>query len=162
MKKLIYSVIAFAAVAVGCTKSEMIETPDFGGQAITFDTYIGKVPTTKAQSVDLAYLQDANKGFHVSAFMHDQNAVPAPASITDPYMDKDVWWEGAANETNIPNETATTKVIFATQTGDSAPSAPSITAATYDAFACPTGWSDFPTSESTHYVVCTTMHLLKE
>ena len=44
MKKLIYSVIALAAVAVGCTKSEMIETPDFGGQAITFDTYIGKVP----------------------------------------------------------------------------------------------------------------------
>ena len=65
MKRLIFATIALAAFATSCTKSEMIEAPDFGGQPITFDTYLGKVPMTKAQSVDLAYLQGTNRGFHV-------------------------------------------------------------------------------------------------
>ena len=155
MKRLIFATIALAAFATSCTKSEMIEAPDFGGQPITFDTYLGKVPMTKAQSVDLAYLQGTNRGFHVNAFMHEQNTLPLDANILKPYMDKNVWWEGST-DTNIPNETATTKVIFATQSGDTAPEKPSVAStATYGDFECPTGWEDFPTSESTHYVICT-------
>lgn len=155
MKRLIISAIALTSIAISCTKSEMIETPDFGGQAITFDTYLGKVPMTKAQSVDLAYLQGANRGFHVNAFMHAQNTAPTDASILNPYMDKNVWWEGST-DANIPAETATTKVIFAIQNGDNAPEKPTVEAsATYEGFVCPAGWDDFPSSESTHYVVCT-------
>lgn len=155
MKRFFFSVIALAAVATGCTKSEMVETPDFGGQEITFETYLGKVPTTKAESVDLAYLQGANRGFHVTAFLHDKDTQPSAASIADPYMDKDVSW-ASSDDTNIPDETATTKVIFTTQDGDTAPAKPTVDAsATYEDFKCPEGWTDFPTSESTHYVVCT-------
>lgn len=51
MKKLIYTTIALVAVAVGCTKSSIVDVPEAQKTPITFDTYNGKIPVTKAPEV---------------------------------------------------------------------------------------------------------------
>ena len=76
MKKTLFFIVALAAVAIGCTKSEVVKAPG-RGREVKFDSYVGKSPLTKAESADLAYLQReiANEGgFQVYAFLH--NAIP--------------------------------------------------------------------------------------
>ena len=70
MKSFIFSAIALMVVTAACTESGLIDAPQFYGSEIAFDTYIGKAPITKAESVDLAYLENnTNGGAHVYAFM---------------------------------------------------------------------------------------------
>lgn len=156
MKRFFFAVIALATAAVSCSKSEMVMSSDYGHE-ISFDTYIGKAPLTKAQSVDLGYLQGGQaRGFHVNAFLHahtDGSLTEAELGVAKPYMSKDVYWvpdtEGTTTA-GIPNETATTKVIFTE--AETTPDAPTISG---NAFVCPENWTDFPTYSSTHYVVMT-------
>ena len=73
MKKALFFIVALAAVAIGCTKSEVVKAPG-RGREIKFDTYVGKAPVTKAESADLAYLQralESEGGFQVYAFLHN-------------------------------------------------------------------------------------------
>lgn len=109
MKKALFFVVALAAVAIGCTKSEVVKAPG-RGREIKFDTYVGKTPMTKAESADLAYVQRelaAGGGFQVYAFLH--NAIPytpdpetgdttylnvSSVGTSTAYMDKIVSWQG--------------------------------------------------------------------
>ena len=90
MKRFIFSAIALAVTATACTESGLIDTPEMYGSEIVFDTYIGKAPTTKAESVDLSYLEGAvenNGGAQVYAFKcEDGNNNPADIDFTDAFM----------------------------------------------------------------------------
>lgn len=99
MKRLFILSIALAAVAIGCTKSEVIKAPG-RGREVKFDTYVGKTPVTKAESADLDYLKqsltDDEGGFQVYGFLHDyvEPTVQAPVEGEEIYngtdMDVDV------------------------------------------------------------------------
>lgn len=88
MKRFIFSAIALIVAATSCTESGLIDTPDMYGSAIVFDTYIGKTPITKAENVDLSYLESAalnGGGARVYAFMSEkENRNP---DFTSAYMD---------------------------------------------------------------------------
>ena len=64
MKRFIFSAIALMVAVTSCTESGLIDTPDFYGKAIVFDSYIGKTPVTKAENCDIDYLKmsEANGG----------------------------------------------------------------------------------------------------
>lgn len=71
MKRFIFSAIALAMTISACTESGLIDAPEFYGNPIVFDTYIGKVPMTKAENVDVSYLQKstaAGGGIQIYAF----------------------------------------------------------------------------------------------
>ena len=116
MKKALFFIVALAAVAIGCTKSEVIKAPG-RGREVKFSTYVGKTPLTKAESADLAYVQRTlatGGGFQVYAFLHNyitpETGTPEPgeqvyngddsyvnvASVgtSTAYMDKVVTWVG--------------------------------------------------------------------
>lgn len=85
MKRFIYTTIALAAVAVGCTKSNLVEGPQSMETPIEFETYNGRTPLTKASEITNTSIQA--DGFHVTAFYDVNNSV---------YMDRNVtWYEGA-------------------------------------------------------------------
>lgn len=91
MKKLIYTAIALAAVAVGCTKSDLVEVPEAQKTPITFETYTGKAPVTKASSVSTLTLCEcnasSNPAFHVNAYTGAEGSYVS-------YIDQDMWCSG--------------------------------------------------------------------
>ena len=106
MKKTLFFIVALAAVAIGCTKSEVVKAPG-RGREIKFDTYVGKTPMTKAESADLDYVKRATDegGFQVYAFLHNEipkTQDPTSGELTfidvskvgtaTAYMDKVVTW----------------------------------------------------------------------
>lgn len=88
MKKFFFSIVALAAV-FSCTKSELINAPG-AGTPIAFETYSGRIPTTKATSVVGQDGLAQAGGFQVYAFIH---ATGTTASYADPYMNKVVTGE---------------------------------------------------------------------
>lgn len=90
MKRYIISLIALSAAVIGCTKSGLVESPQKYQEPITFETYTGKTPTTKATEVTTATLathtSKDNPAFHVNAFL-----VSDSQTYTNAYMNKDVW-----------------------------------------------------------------------
>ena len=70
--------MALVAVAVGCTKSSIVDVPESQKTPITFDTYNGKIPVTKAAEVT----QDNIDKIYVTGF-HVTNGSP---SYTSCYM----------------------------------------------------------------------------
>lgn len=102
MKKNIYIAIAVAAVAVGCTKSNLVDAPEAQQTPISFETYTGKTPTTKAVSETTETLaatyNDENKtAIHVNAFV--------PGTYTGAYTSMDVWCESYTPDNVQTNET---------------------------------------------------------
>ena len=51
MKRFFFSLIALSAVAVGCTQSALLETPEALNQPVSFSPYTGRTPETKATSI---------------------------------------------------------------------------------------------------------------
>lgn len=73
MKRSIFSAIALMVAATACTESGLIDAPQFYNSEIVFDTYIGKAPVTKAENINLTYLETSNVGgAHLYAFMCDK------------------------------------------------------------------------------------------
>ena len=113
MKRFFFSLIALSAVAVGCTQSALLETPDFGGTEITFEPYTGRTPVTKAESADLAYLQKPSNqggGFYVYGFLNQEGKAPAV------YMDNElVYWDAMWTYDNLvywPDQSSTSTLSF--------------------------------------------------
>lgn len=80
MKKYILTTLALAAVTLGCTKSSFVDVPEAQTTPITFETYTGKTPTTKAtEKTTLSLAKTTASAFHVKAFYN--------SSL---YMNKDV------------------------------------------------------------------------
>lgn len=86
MKRFIYATIALAAIAIGCTKSNIVDVPEGTETPISFDIYNGKTPVTKAIEVTKDVLMDCNNSsnpaFHVRALN----------SASELYMNHDVWY----------------------------------------------------------------------
>lgn len=91
MKRFIFSAIVLMAAATACTESGLIDTPSMYGSAIVFDTYIGKTPVTKAETVSvdsLALSMDEDGGAHLYAFMCEmENTNPANVDYSETFMD---------------------------------------------------------------------------
>lgn len=104
MKKNIYIAIAVVAVAVGCTKSNLVDAPEAQQTPISFETYTGKTPTTKAVSETTETLaknySDSNTALHVNAFI--------PGTYSGAYTSLDVW---ASSYTDAVDATETTEAI---------------------------------------------------
>lgn len=91
MKRFIYTTIALAAVAVGCTKSNIVDVPEVQKTPITFETYNGKTPVTKATDVTQATFEASTQeapAFNVKAFKPNGEG----------YMNENVWCETKATE----------------------------------------------------------------
>ena len=89
MKRFIFTAIAITTVAISCTKSSFVELPQNQQTPISFDTYTGKAPITKATSETTttlgSYTTSESPAFHVKAF------VPGVYTAVYADMDKDVW-----------------------------------------------------------------------
>ena len=91
MKRFIYTTIALAAVAVGCTKSNIVDVPEVQKTPITFETYNGKTPVTKATDVTQATFEASTQeapAFNVKAFKPNGEG----------YMDEPVWYVPAVED----------------------------------------------------------------
>lgn len=98
MKRHIYITIAFSAIAVGCTKSNIVDVPQGVDCPITFDIYNGKTPLTKASEVTLATLQSSSsntQAFYVKAIKNDGSL----------YMDEPLWYATGDNPATAATET---------------------------------------------------------
>ena len=147
MKKTLLFIVALASVAIGCTKSEVVKAPGHNKE-IKFATYVGKTPATKAMSGDLAYLQsftsEQTPSFHVNAFIHteveNEEGLPKinDISMSNAYMDKDVWWVSNESQLGIPEETNDLKVIFSEAPANQQPQLEG----SYDGSTVPQYWSD--------------------
>lgn len=85
MKKLIFITIALAAVAISCTKSNLLAVPEDQKTPITFETYNGRTPVTKATEVTQTTFEsstDQAPAFRVIALLEDGTG----------YMDEPVWY----------------------------------------------------------------------
>ena len=72
MKRFFFTTIALAAVAIGCTKSGLIESPQTYEDPISFEPYTGKAPVTKATEAKTATLQGS--GFQVVGYIEATNS----------------------------------------------------------------------------------------
>ena len=99
MKRFFFSLIALAAVTIGCTKSGLVEVPQTFETPISFDPYTGKAPITKATVMDedalKADITTLKGGFHVSSFTRIGAGAEAVVNYVTPYMDENVWWAAA-------------------------------------------------------------------
>ena len=105
MKRFYFIAVALTALAVGCTKSNLVDLPETLETPIAFEPYAGKTPTTKASVMTGAILEtyddDETPAFHVTAFI--------PNEYSKPYMDKDVWCETPSSTQTTPATPATWK-----------------------------------------------------
>ena len=101
MKRFFFSLIALSAVAVGCTQSALVETPDLFGTEVSFEPYTGRTPVTKAVSADLDYLKKPSNqdgGFYVYGFLNQEGKSPAV------YMNNElVYWDATPAKWNYEN-----------------------------------------------------------
>ena len=88
MKRYIFTAFVLAAVVIGCTKSSIVDVPEVQKTPITFETYTGKTPVTKATEVTTAILEASTQtapGFQVKAFL------PSDEAYANPHMNEPVW-----------------------------------------------------------------------
>lgn len=84
MKKVLFSVCALAALLTGCAKSDVVDAPNFE-TPITFEAYSGKVPVSKATSIDNAADLAAEDGFMVYAYETTATTVDETTTYTPDY-----------------------------------------------------------------------------
>ena len=72
MKRFFLSSIALVMAVTACTESGLIDAPEFYGKSIVFDTYIGKAPMTKAESIEISNLENSVTGARMYAFKADK------------------------------------------------------------------------------------------
>ena len=82
MKRFFFTVIAVAAVASGCTKGGVLESPQTFQDPISFEPYTGKAPVTKATVANDATLLE---GFRVIGFEETSNG---EFDATKPFLRK--------------------------------------------------------------------------
>lgn len=70
MKRILFSTLALAAVLVGCSKSDVVDAPNID-TPISFEAYSGRVPVSKATSINDADDLETEGGFVVYAYNTD-------------------------------------------------------------------------------------------
>lgn len=77
MKRFFFSAITLMLAMTACTENGLIDAPEFYGNPIVFDTYIGKAPVTKAENWNIDKLKlsvDEDGGACILAFESAKNA----------------------------------------------------------------------------------------
>ena len=91
MKRFIFSAIALMVAATACTESGIIDMPEYYQNPIVFDTYIGKTLVTKAEDINVTYLQKATNqggGIQVYAFTSPKDNINRDnVDYSTPYLD---------------------------------------------------------------------------
>jgi hypothetical protein len=90
MKRFILPTIILAALAVGCAKSNIIESSPSYQETIEFESYAGRVPVTKATTATIETLQDSEIGFQAIAYSSGNN--------NQTYLNEKVWFDAKADE----------------------------------------------------------------
>ena len=88
MKRFFFTAITLAAVAVGCTKSGLLESPKTYEDPIPFEPYTGKATMTKATVAETTTIEQL--GFSVIGFVEVDNEINAAS----PYLNKVVTKKG--------------------------------------------------------------------
>lgn len=103
--------LAAVAAATACTENGLIDKPY--ANEISFDSYIGKAPQTKAETVDETYLQRTianGGGVQVYGFLQEKGVTSGSGVDTSvPYMDVQLRYdtpEGASSKTWIYDDIA--------------------------------------------------------
>lgn len=91
MKRFFLSAIALATVAIGCTKSGLLESPKTYEDPIEFEPYSGKAPVTKATEATSETLKE--QGFYIIGYTEvgdkgDDNTT----TLANEYMRRSVLW----------------------------------------------------------------------
>ncbi len=100
MKKLLSITAAAIMLFAGCSRNEVLVTPQESGTPIDFGTYVGRAPQTKGTSLDLDVLKTEsfgvyafyNEGITWENYSDDQRTSPK-------FMDNiKVYWAGAEDD----------------------------------------------------------------
>lgn len=114
MKRFFFTAITLAAVAVGCTKSGLLESPKTYEDPISFEPYTGKATMTKATAAGIETIQ--SEGFSVIGFLEDNdNKITSTSTylnvdVTD--TDKDDSWTYGDNMMYWPDGADLTFVAY--------------------------------------------------
>lgn len=95
MKHFFFSVIALATVAIGCTKSGLLESPSTYETPIAFEPYAGRAPVTKAT---IESSETIKSGFRVIGLKEDANGAIINAQLTDPFLHKLVKYDNTQSK----------------------------------------------------------------
>lgn len=74
MKRFIIPAIIITALAVGCAKSNIIESAPSYQETIEFESYAGRIPVTKASNVTIDVIKDEEVGFQAIAYSSGDNS----------------------------------------------------------------------------------------
>lgn len=84
MKRFFFSLIALSAAVIGCTKSELLDTPGLQSAEVSFSPYTGRTPMTKATAIVQASGLAADGGFYVYGYL---NQTAGTTTNTSVYLD---------------------------------------------------------------------------
>ncbi len=74
MKRFFLPTIILAVLAVGCVKSNIIESSPSYHETIEFESYAGRIPVTKASNVTIDVIKDEEVGFQAIAYSSGDNS----------------------------------------------------------------------------------------
>lgn len=95
MKHFFFSVIALATVAIGCTKSGLLESPSTYETPIAFEPYAGRAPVTKAT---IEGSETIKSGFRVIGFKEGTDGEIINTQLTDPFLHKLVKYDNTQSK----------------------------------------------------------------
>ena len=84
MKRFFFSLIALSAAVIGCTKSELLETPGLQSAEVSFSPYTGRTPMTKATAIVEAKGLAEDGGFYVYGYLNQTDGATTNTSV---YLD---------------------------------------------------------------------------
>ncbi|MBO5708997.1 MAG: fimbrillin family protein [Bacteroidales bacterium] len=114
MKRFFFSLIALSAAVIGCTKSELLDTPGLQSAEVSFSPYTGRTPMTKATAIVQASGLAADGGFYVygylnqtagtttntSVYLENKHVTSADGSNWS-YGNKVVYWPEASSKSTL-------------------------------------------------------------
>ena len=84
MKRFFFSLIALSAAAIGCTQSELLDTPGLLSAEVSFSPYTGRSPMTKATAIVEASGLAEDGGFYVYGYLNQTDGATTNTSV---YLD---------------------------------------------------------------------------
>ncbi len=98
MKRFYLSAIILAAVTIGCTKSNIVESSTSYDETIEFDSYAGRIPVTKASNTTIDVLKETgfqaiayNSGDYVETYLNETVTYDTEKNKWS-YGDKKIYW----------------------------------------------------------------------
>lgn len=101
MKKIYLSSIILAAVALGCTKSSVVDSSTSYQEVIEFESYAGRIPVSKASNTTIDVLKEEgfqaiayNSGDYIETYLNETVTFNGTKWT---YGDKKIYWPEGSN-----------------------------------------------------------------